>query len=351
MKKNRGFSVMEVLIYMGIVAVFLAIAGVWQKHISNIRAIKETKERVAVLHEAIRREFLSNVNYAERNCYGWSDVGCSIITLFPVVVDVNTLQFNTYDVSVVNTLRKAGCIIQGDLPNFSVQCRDGFGQPLSFQDAFSQNFGTDYLDYYRGNKYLLTIRDSLNTRYVIDLNKELDWAYSRTIEKITEIGTAIKQYIRTRRIAELTNVCDTGTGINNPAGGLHSSDDALVVWVWQALGNSPFALCSGIEDTVSNCGCRDFDNNVWIMDSAYCVLDQPAEIRKFLTNLGLGDRYKTDGFGNKITIVPLADANGNAVNCPPPKPEPFYPVSGIPKTRIGIFNGTEWVHYIDVVGE
>lgn len=349
--KNRGFSVMEILIYMGIVSIFIAIAGLWQKHISHIRAINETKERVAVLQEAIRREFLSNIDYAERNCYGWSDVGCSVITLFPIVVNANTLQFNTYDVSVINALRKVGCTIQGDLPNFSVQCRDGFGQLLNFQDAFRQNFGTDYLDYYRGNRYSLTIRDSLNTQYILDLNKELDWAYSRTIEKITEISTAIKQYVRTRRIAELTNVCDTGTGANNPSGGLHSADDALVVWVWQALGNSPFALCSGIEDTTSNCGCRDFNNNIWITDNAYCVLDQRAEMFRFLSNLGLGSRYMTDGFGNRLTVVPLADANGNAINCPPPRPQPFYPVLGIEKSRIGVFDGVNWVYYIDVVGE
>lgn len=349
--RNRGFSIMEILIYMGIVAFFLAIAGIWQKQIRHIKAIKETKEKVAIIQEAIRRNFLSNLDYAEKNCYGWDDSLCSVIALFPIPVDASTLQFNTYDTSIRDVFLKAGCLVRGNVPNFTVQCYDGFGRLLQFQEFNYQPLGSDYYDYYLGNRFSLNITDSLNTRYVLDLNKELDWAYSRTQEKISEIGTGIKAYVRTKRIGEFENVCDTGGSPNDPAGGLHSADDALVPWIWQALGNSPLALCSGIEDTTTNCGCRDFDTTIWVNDSAYCVLDQNDEITRFLTNIGLGSRYKTDGFGNKITVVPLADANGNPINCPPERPKPYYDQYGISKTRVGIYDGTNWIYYIDVIGE
>ena len=352
MRKNKGFSIIEALIYMGLVAFMIAIAGVWQKQIKNIRALKETKEKVALIQDALRRNFFSNLQYAENNCYGWGDTACSILTLTPIVTNLNTIQFNTYDTTIYNSFAQAGCILNGTVPNFTVQCYDGFGRLLTFQDSFPHNFGTDYTDYYQGNRYSLQITDSIGSTYILDINKELDWADSKTLEKVSEIGTAVKNYVRTRRISELSNVCDTGTGASNPAGGLNSSDDALVPWIWQALGNSPLTLCSGIDNTTTNCGCSAFNNsNIWQTSNSFCVIDTPFEINRFLTNLNLGRTYRVDGFGNRIQIVPLSDANGNAVNCPPPRPRPFYPVTGVPKTRVGVYNGTNWVFYIDVIGE
>jgi len=110
---------------------------------------------------------------------------------------------------------------------------------------------------------------------------------------------------------------------------------------------NPTAICSGIE-TSTNCGCSSFGiNDNWERNNAYCVIDTRTEIQRVLTNLGLGWNYATDGFGNPVTIVPIADANGNPVNCPPPRPQPNYPILNLGKKVIGVRDALgNWIYYI-----
>lgn len=350
---------MEILIVMGMVSFFLMLGNLWLKGMNNAKASKETLEKVKVFQEAIRRNFFSNLQYVEQNCYGWNDPTCSVLTLTPVIVNSNTLQFNTYNLDILSLFQRIGCSITGTVPNFSVQCYDGRGRLFSFTDVNAHNFRVPYTVPYQNNSdanyYVLRITDSLGHTYAVDLAKEMLWALSNSSEKLTDIGNAIKSYVRNKRILELTNVCGTNsTSSQDPAGGLLSSDDALVPWIWQALTQPSTVLCSGVEDTANGCGCLNFSNtSVWSQDRAMCDLDSRSELLSFLSNLNLGNRYLTDGFGNGIDVVPLADNNGNPIsNCPPPRPSEFYQSIGVPKTRVGVKGSSgNWVYYIDVINE
>ncbi len=353
-RRDNGFSIMEILVVMGLLSFFLMIGTLWVKQIKSVSASKETLKKIEIFQEAIRKNFFSNLRYAEANCYGWGDTACSVLTLTPILVDANTLQFNTYDLSILDMFQRAGCKITGDVPNFSVQCYDGRGVLFSFRAQNEHSFGVSYIEPYLNKNYSLEITDGLGKKFLLDIDKEINWALSISTEKITEIATGVKTYIRTKRILELTNVCGTEDTTTNPSGGLNSADDAVIPWIWQALQSPATTLCSGIEDTATNCGCSTFtDTTIWSNDSNLCELDRRGELITFLSNLNLGIRYLTDGLGNSLTIIPLADSSGNPIaDCPPPRPQQFYQVIGISKTRIGVKDSAgNWVYYVDTIGE
>lgn len=352
---TKGFSIAELLVVLSVAAVMLAIGNVWFKQLQNLRGVDYTQEVVSTLHQAMVNTFFDNIKYSEDYCYGWNNGSCANLTLFPIVVNPTTLQFNTFDTNVINMLARAGCIVNGNAPNFTVECYDGWGQLLQFSESNYQNLGSNYTLPYQNQFFSLTVNDpKTNATYNITLDKEITWALSRTTEKVSQLASAIKNYVRIRKIQELGNPCDNGNGTpNDPPGGLYSDDIALIPWIWQATGYNPLTLCSGITDTTNNCGCVSLDNSTaWPQGSNICVLNQQSDVDNFLKNLNLGNKYATDGFGNPLTIVPLADSNGNPINCPPPYPGEYYPVLGIEKTRIGVKDSNNnWVYYVDVIGE
>jgi len=354
--KSKGFSILELLVVLTIVSLAMGLVYTTITAVRNWEKISLTKKVIKALNDAVEMNFRSNSRFASSNCYGFSDGLCSQITLTPLLLDEHTLQFNTYDANVVSLLRSVGCVVEGNLPNFTVRCYDGFGKLLTFREENEHQFGTPYTAPYKGEFFTLDILDSIGNRYQINLRRVEEFFIDLSKEKLSTVAGAIKDYVSQKRRLELVNICDdNGTSEFDPPGGLSSWDDSEVPWIWQALGSKPFALCEGVENSDTGCGCTNFSNTtIWRTSQDWCVLDSSEEIRTFLRNINLDIFYETDAFGNPIVVVPIADSEGNPLEeaCPPPRPQPFYPLAIVTKTRVGVKdeNGN-WVLYTDVTGQ
>jgi prepilin-type N-terminal cleavage/methylation domain-containing protein len=353
--RKKGFTIIELLVALGVIGFIMALFSVAIKEFRNYERIQHTKEVIKTLNFAIEKTFIDNAREGQ-NCYSWNDGLCASLTLTPVQIDDTTIQFNVYDNDIVNALKGVGCIVNGNLPNFTVQCYDGFGKLLKFQTINEHDFGQTYVVPYTGDSFKLVVKDSIGNSYVIDTSKLFSQYLTESKEKLYTIAEAVRKYVQTKRELELANVCDDpGQGDNDPAGGLGSWDDALVPWIWEAVSSTenPLTLCSGVEDDNSKCGCSNFsDTSIWSNDDNLCELDTGDEMQRFLRNINLDITYWSDGFGNPITVVPLADNNGNPLGCPPPRPQPNYPLVVLPKTRVGVKgNDNTWAIFIDIVNE
>ncbi len=352
--KKRGFLSLEIILFLIVIAIMTPIAMELMKASQNSNKVKITKIRIKALNEAIERVFTENADYAQNNCYGWGDTACSSLTLTPTVKDINTLSFNTLDSLAIQTLIGVGCNISGTAPNYDVKCFDGYGKLMKFSGLNLHSKGSIFTTPYTNNYPQITIDTAHSAPAIISIAKSVNNAKTITAQKLNTIASGIRNYVRAKRIAELGNTCGTTNTATNPKGGLDSTDDAIVPYVWQLFSASSTTLCSGIEDTASNCGCTSMTNsNNWETNNAFCVIDSSTEMNRLLTNLGLGLRYRTDGFGNILTIVPLSNSTGGAVTCPPARPKPDYTgLSSIPKTRIGVKDSAgQWATYIDVFSE
>ncbi len=353
---RKGFSILELLVVLTILSISMGLVYTTITAVRNWEKISLTRKVVRALNDAVEMNFRSNARFVSSNCYGFNDGLCSQITLTPILFDNHTLQFNTYDAELINLLRSVGCRVEGRLPNFVVRCYDGFGKLLTFRERNPHRFGVPYTEPYGGNFYSLTILDSIGTTYRIDLRKVEEFFVDLSKEKLSTLAGAIKDYVSQKRRLELVNICDdNATSDLDPPGGLGSWDDSEVPWIWQALGGNPFALCEGVEDADSGCGCANFeDNSIWRNSPEWCVLDTLEEVRLFLRNLNLDTSYETDAFGNPLTVVPIADSRGEPLPgaCPPPRPRPYYPSPIVVKTRVGVRdeNGN-WAFYVDITGE
>ena len=352
--KKRGFLSLEIILFLIVIAIMTPIAMRLMKSSENSNKVEVTKVRIKALSEAIERVFTENADYAQNNCYGWGDVACSSLTLTPTVKNINTLSFNTLDSLAVQTLIAVGCNVSGTAPNYDVKCFDGYGKLMKFNGLNLHSKGSIFTTPYTNNYPQLTINSTNAVPAIISIAKSVTNAKTVTAQKLNTIASGIKNYVRGKRIAELGNTCGTANTATNPTGGLDSTDDAIVPYVWQLFSVSPTTLCSGVENTTSNCGCTSMTNsNNWETSNAFCVINSNLEMNRLLTNLGLGSKYRTDGFGNILTIVPLSNSTGSATTCPPPRPTPEYTgLTSIPKTRIGIEDSAgQWADYIDVFSE
>lgn len=351
---KKGFVVMEIIIFLAVIATLAPIAFQLMKVSENSNKISITKTRIKALSNTFERVFYENIAYVEQNCYGWTDASCTNLSATPVIQDSTTLIFNTFDSIALNSLISVGCQVTGSVPTYSVRCYDGYGNLMNFSGNNLHSTGNEYIAPYLNNYPQITIQTTNAVNTVLDISGQVNTALVHTEQKINEIANAIKVFVRTKRIEELGNTCGGNNGSLDPAGGLMSSDDAVIPFVWEAFSVNPATLCSGIEGETGDCGCSSHTNtNNWETLSSYCTIDTDIEISRFLANLDLGNKYKTDGLGNTITIVPLADSSGNEATCPPPRPQNNYVgLSSLPKTRIGVRNilGT-WVYYTDIFSE
>jgi len=354
-KLRNGFLVMEILIFLTVIGLLVPIAFQLLKVSQHNRDIHITKTRLEALNNAIQNIFYQNIAYVKKNCYGWTNNVCTNLTATPTVKNNDTLSFNTFDTTAINSLINVGCKITGSTPNYNVQCYDGYGHLMKFKGNNLQTLDTEYILPYENKYPTITIQTTNAVNTVIGISQEVNTALIDSQQVVTAIGNGIKSYVRMKRIAELGNTCSaTNQGAGDPAGGLSSTDDAVVPWVWQSLSVNDKALCSGVENTTSNCGCSSFKKtNNWNTSSNYCIVNNNTEISRLLLNLSLGNKYKTDGLGNPIVVVPLANSNGQPATCPPPRPQINYSgLSALPKTRIGVKNSSgNWIYYTDIFSD
>ena len=204
-----------------------------------------------------------------------------------------------------------------------MQCKSAYGPNFSFTGiSNTQAAGALYLNGYNKQSYSITISVTIpgTTTPVQDTwtSGYLDAEYyNRSNQKILTLLRAIKAYHFNRLLYEgNTNICVTGVG------GLASTDDALVPWVWQLLGSAPKQQCAGAE--VGPCGCSGFTSSVWPSSASYLQLNSASALNQLVNNLGIDSVYRTDGYGNILTIRLLADASGNVLAAPPSRPKPTY---------------------------
>jgi len=355
MRLRRGFVILEVIMFMAIIALITPTIFQILKSSENSNKIKISKTRVKAISEAFERIFVENKRYVRDNCYGWTDVECANISATPEILDVNTLRFNTLDALAVNTLMNVGCTVAGGAPTYDVQCYDGYGRLMDFAGVNLHVPATQFVSPYNNQYPEITITTTNAKPVVIGIPALINNAIAESSQKINTISNAIKTFVRGKRIAELGNTCGANdNGASDPAGGLDSADDAIIPIVWESISLAPLTLCSGVENGTSQCGCSSHLNqNNWETSANYCVLDNDNEISRFLANVGLGAQYKTDGLGNPLVFVPLSNSDGDAVSCPPQRPQNNYTGLGVvPKSRVGVRDIVgNWVVYTDLYSE
>lgn len=351
-RRERGMAVWEIFIVMGFIAIFVPIIWNFAKVYETKKRIDMTRERIKAIEKAVKVMYVSNLQFAEQNCYGWNDGPCVGMALTPTPVGgnpTNTLDFVTNNNLVYSVLRNVGCEVNGT----QVRCQDGWGDWMTFTLDHYHRPNTSYLDPYQGNFFRMRVNYRMGA-VEITIGKEIEWSLALTNAKLSEIATALKRFVRGRRLLELTNVCNNfPTSPTDPSGGLGSWDDALVPWVWKVVSQNPNSLCSGVE-TASGCGCSNHNApSNWERNAGWTTVDTANEWNRVLANLLLGTNYRVDGFGNALDFVPLADSNGNPIfPFPPPRPRPSYPVNnGLYKSRVGVLEGGIWHVYYDVVYE
>ncbi|MDD3847227.1 MAG: hypothetical protein PHC90_12840 [Syntrophorhabdaceae bacterium] len=123
-----------------------------------------------------------------------------------------------------------------------------------------------------------------------------------------------------------------------------SIESSKEFWIWQAAGSAPGARCSGI--TAVRYGCGNFDGDVWRTDPARNTTNA-ATISAFLTAINVGNAYRTDGFGNPITVGLITRADGTSAGSAPPAPSPKWTWSAaLPPYggTVGVMSEGRWVY-------
>jgi len=349
---RKGASTWDAVLAIGTFLFLLAIGIKFIKTEQVIGGATLTRDRIGLIQTALTELMVDNVNYAENNqCYGWSDPACSSLSLTFQRVSPTAFRVRTWSSRVIDTLRNAGCRINGSFPVFTVSCYDGFGGEFRIESSVNEHNPTSqYVAPYLGRIYQLVLRDSKGFRYVITPTETVNYLLTQSDNKLYQIAGAVDRFVELQRTREVANVCGSSSGgVNDPAGGLGSWDDTVVPFVWETVSRN-VALCSGVE-TSDGCGCRLFNNSsYWERNSSYCVLDNKSEMLRFLNNLRLSPSYLVDGLGNRIEVVPLSDRDGNPINCPPPRPRPNYPATVLGKTTIGVKDDSgRWIKTVTAV--
>ena len=364
---KKAFTMVELLLVLGIIA--LAVPGILmlknsfdktQKRINTDKTINEIKN-------VIKSTYLSNLEYIENNCVGYTGE-CSSLTILPTISDDKKyLQFHIKNKKLLEPLKNSSCFIE-DKGNdeYDVMCYDGFGKIITFNGINLPSLNSEYISPYKGDYPEIEAQTKFKL-YKISFDDLINFSLAKTVQKEVDIGNAIKRFVRTIRLKELANDCSDGGTPVNPANGLASWDDAMVPWIWELVSKQPGVLCSGTTSGDNNtCDCYNLEHNsnYWETDSNFCIINDTNTWSRVINNLGLNNTYRVDGFGNPIIISMLSDSNGNPQSCPPKAPQPhYYDIPQFPKVRIGItyncqktyggqFNqNCEWYSAIDIYGE
>jgi hypothetical protein len=364
--KSKGIALsFEVIMFLGflslIVGIFYSIYRNYQKQ----RDILEVKKEVEVIFDFLRNLYTSNLKAILDGCSGFRS--CPY-TLTPEPVDENTFRVHLFDIALLNKIRGYCKIEESGRNSYDISCYSAYaGRPFRVTILNYQQYQKPYYAPYRGNYFTIELQEpALGTRFALRLDTEINKSLLDTANKLETLKQAIQSWTKLRYDLALANECgEDDNPPTDPVGGLGSWDDELVAWIWQLFGTAPYQntdrgempiLCRGIDtgcDCGENCGCPNFVNNpnVWRNDDSFCVIDSSDEWDLFLQNLEIDPKYMLDGFGNLLTFVPLSDANGNPLNCPPPPPRCCYPYDIPKKGSLGIYDTDrgEWVYRIEIV--
>lgn len=326
--KRGGFAMTEIIIALAVLAI--TITGITMVANKSIR-VKRTADTTVVMKkviDALETTYRENVAYAERFCAGWTVAPCNAGRITPSITNTTTLSIWLPTESARRAWMAAGCTVtlsSGSV--YSVVCPSGYGDNLTYsnlQNGHTAN--THYLNGYNRTPYQIQISviipgGSTSVQEVWS-SGYLDAEYfERSNQKILTLLRAIKAYHFNRLLFEAnTNVCNASTG------GLASTDDTLIPWVWQLVASNATnaqARCTGVE--TSPCGCSSHGvSNVWSNSTAYLQIDTEAELNQIVNNLGIDLSSRTDGYGNMLTIRLLADRDGNQFASLPSRPKITY---------------------------
>ncbi len=329
-KDNRGFALVEVIAALAVIAVTITAIMLIVNKALMVKKTANTVMTIKQIETAVETTYREDIAYVETNCAGgWGQSPCDKGSITPVPGSTNTvIQAWLPTQTAVQSWVSAGCALTtGSIANYyNIQCTSGFGSLYSFTNIVNaQAQGGLYLNGYNKTPYSITISAAVpnSTTPISDVwnSGYLDAEYfERSNQKILSLLRAIKNYHFARVFYEANNNPCTPS-----VGGLASSDDSVIPWVWQLTASSSTnaqLACAGVES--GNCGCSNFTAAVWSSSASYLQVDTAAEMNTILGNLGLDSKYGSDGYGNMITLRLLADRNGNQLANAPSRPKPNY---------------------------
>lgn len=343
-KDRRGLTLLEIVVTIAIASVIMGAIVTFMDRIIHFKGTADTIKRFGKIEDAFGVLYRENIRYVEENCHGWTDSACGTLAILPSVDDDDasgrTLIISTASDAVVSAFREANCALSGESPLLRATCTDGYGSDYTFSATNEHTAGTLYLNGYNRTPFSVTITASGNTSMTDTWTSgHLDSEYMvRSQEKLLTIARAMKSYHLSRLTTE---------AISNPCGaygGLMSNDDIMIPWIWQAAGSAPGARCSGI--TTGRCGCGAFGGSVWSTEAVRNTTTT-ATIQGFLAAINAGDLYRTDGFGNPITVGLITKVDGTPVGSAPPAPCPKWSWSAaLPPFggTVGVMSDGKWVY-------
>jgi len=352
-RKKNGFTLLEVIMAIAVSTVMLSgLMAIVHKAVS-FRGTTNTITNVKKIKTAFENLYRDNVKYVEDTCYGWTGAGCTSLSILPVLdagdATGATLFVDTYSAGVVKSFEEAGCTLTLTAePRYQMTCTDGYGSKYLFTGVTNTHpVNALYLNGYNRTPYTITVTSGGNSQITDQWSSGyLDSEYmARSQEKVLTIARGMKTYHLSRTVFEaIKNPCTAGVG------GLESSDDIIIPWIWQAVGTSPSVTCSGIS--AGSCGCTGFTAAIWQSNVAYNTINTVAMWTAFLNGIGLNASYRVDGFGNPITVGLLTQPNGTILASAPNTPAPTYTWVGASPPyggHVGVRNGAAWVYSERVV--
>lgn len=335
---------LEIIVTIAIASVVMGAVVTFMERVIHFKGTADTIKRFEKIEGAFEVLYRENVRYVEENCHGWTDPVCSALAILPSVDDDDasgkTLAISTESDAVVSAFREANCTLSGESPLFRAACVDGYGSDYTFTATKEHTAGTLYLNGYNRMPYSVTITAGGNTSMTDTWTSgHLDSEYMvRSQEKLLTVARAMKSYHLSRLTTEaISNPCGA-------TGGLTSNDDIMIPWIWQAVGSAPGARCSGA--TEGRCGCGTFGSSIWSKETASNTTTS-ATILAVLTAINAGDLYRTDGFGNPVTVRLITKVDGTPVGDAPPVPCPKWSWSAaLPPYggTVGVMSDGKWVY-------